>query len=160
MINRTLTAAVLAAGLGACAGMGATPTTAPTLDSTGFAMCPWDGGEPGVTHVHDRPGFEALLGQAGLEAPRVAGWKPDFGRDHIVLVAVGPRPSAGYRVEWIDATQHGERLRGRVEIRPPSSGDMSATVIIQPCVIAWLRAPGAREVEVFDARTGDPLLEP
>ncbi|MFA7503819.1 MAG: protease complex subunit PrcB family protein [Burkholderiaceae bacterium] len=160
VIARTLTIAALAAGLGGCAGMGAAPTTVATLDSTGYAMCPWAGGEAGVVDVHDQRGFEALLAQAGLEAPRVAGWKPDFPRDRIVLVAVGPRPSAGYRVEWIDATQLGQRLRGRVEIRPPSSGEMSATVIIRPCVVAWVRAPGVREVEIFDARSGDPLLEP
>lgn len=152
------TTVALAIGLGACTGMGAGQASVTTLDSAGFALCPWDGDVPSVVDVHDQAGFETLLRQAGLEAPRVAGWRPDFGSDRVVLVAVGPRPSAGYRAEWIDATRVGDRLRARVEVRPPSSGELSATVIVRPCVVAWVRAPGAQRVEVFDARTGEPLL--
>ncbi len=160
MNARILASATLAIGLGACAGVGVAPPGATTLDSTGFAMCPWSIEEPGVVDVHDKAGFETLLMRAGLDAPRVAGWRPDFASDRIVLVAVGPRPSAGYRVEWIEAAMVDQRLRGRVEVRPPASGEMSATVIIRPCVIAWVRAPGAQGVEVFDARSGEAVALP
>jgi len=154
---RILASAALVIGLGACTGAGVAPVAVTTLDSTAFAMCPWNLDEPGVVDVHDKAGFETLLARAGLEAPRVAGWRPDFGSDRVVLVAVGPRPSAGYRVEWIDATLVDRQLRARVEVRPPTSGEMSATVVIRPCVLAWVRAPGAQRVEVFDARSGEPF---
>ncbi|MEB2318568.1 MAG: protease complex subunit PrcB family protein [Pseudomonadota bacterium] len=160
MNPRLMTTGVLVAGLGACAGIDVGPVTVTTLDSTGYAMCPWNGEEPSLLDVHERAGFEALLSQAGLDVSRVAGWRPDFGRDHVVLVTAGPQPSAGYRVEWIDAALLGDRLRARVEIRPPPVGEMSATVMISPCVIAWVRAPGAREVEVVDARSGEAVAPP
>ncbi len=158
MSARSLVAGALAAGLGACAGTGGGAPTATTLDSAGFAVCPWAGEGPRLVDVHDQAGFGAFLAQAQLEVPRVAGWKPDFRHDRVVLVMPEPRSSAGYRAEWIEAALAGGQLRAHVEVRPPASGEMAATVISQPCVAAWVRAPGAREVEIINADNGEVML--
>lgn len=158
MNPRILAGAILAAGLGACTGPGVVAPAATTLDSTGFAMCPWPGEGPQLVDVHDQAGFEAFRARAGLDVSRVAGWKPDFRYDRVVLVTPGSRSSAGYRAEWIDATLVGERLSARVEVRPPPTGEMAATVITHPCVVAWVRAPGARAVEVVNAGNGEVML--
>lgn len=158
MNPRSLGGAVLAATLCACAGSGGLAPATLTLDSAGFALCPWPGEAPRLVDVHDETAFRAFLAQARLDAPRLAGWKPDFTRDRVVLVSPGPRSSAGYRAEWLDAALVGDRLRARVEVRPPASGDMAATVITHPCVAAWVRAPGARQVEIVDADSGEVVL--
>ena len=158
MSPRILAGAILVAGVAACAGTGTLAPVPTTLDSTGFSMCPWDNEEPRLVDIHDAASFETLLASAGLDALRVTGWKPDFSRDRVVLVGVGPRPAAGYRVEWLDAALAGDRLRARVEVRPPTTGEMSATVIIRPCVIAWVRAPGAQGVDVVDAGSNEVML--
>lgn len=155
---RSLGAAVVAASLCACAGTGGLAPATLTLDSAGFALCPWPGEAPRVIDVHDEERFRAFLAQAELDVPRIAGWKPDFRRDRVVLVSPGPRSSAGYRAEWLDASLVGDRLRARVEVRPPASGEMAATVITHPCVAAWVRAPGATGVEVVDADSGEVML--
>src|SRR5690606_26569461 len=129
-----------------------------TLDSAGFAMCPWAGEGPQLVDVHDPAAFRAFLAQAGLDVSRVAGWTPDFRHDRVVLVTPGPRSSAGYRAEWIDAALVGDRLRARVEVRPPASGEMAATVITHPCVVAWVRAPGAEAGEIVNADSDEVIL--
>src|SRR5690606_37936639 len=144
--------------LGACAGTGGLGPAATTLDSAGFTICPWAGEGPRLVDVHDPAAFRTFLAQAGLDVSRVAGWKPDLWRDRVVLVTPGPRSSAGYRAEWIDAALSGDRLRARVEVRPPASGEMAATVITHPCVVAWVRAPGAREVEVVNTDNDEVML--
>src|SRR5690606_31725345 len=72
--GRLLAGIVLAIGVGGCVGLRDTPAPITTLDSAGFAMCPWGGDVAGVVDVHDQAGFDAFLARAGLEAPRVAGW--------------------------------------------------------------------------------------
>ena len=158
MNPRILVGAVLASVLGGCAGTGGMAPSVLTLDSAGFALCPWAGQGPRLIDVHDEAGYRAFLAQAELDVARVAGWKPDFRRDRVILVNPGPRSSAGYRAEWLDATLAGDRLRARVEVRPPPDGEMAATVITHPCVVAWVRAPGAEAVEIVNAESDEVIL--
>jgi hypothetical protein len=155
---RILGGAAAAAILSGCAGTGGVTPVPLTLDSAGFALCPWPGEAPRLVDVSDEGRFRAFLGSARLDPSRVAGWQPDFRRDRVVLVSPGPRSSAGYRAEWLDAVLVGEVLRARVEVRPPPSGEMAATVITHPCVAAWVRAPGATRVEIVSAATNEVIL--
>jgi hypothetical protein len=151
-------AAATAFALGGCAVAGTPPAAVRTLDSAGYTICPWRGDEPRVVDIATDADWRALLATGGDMATRVAGWAPDFERDHVVLAAIGKRQSAGYRVEWLDAAVSGAELRARVSLEVPAAGLTSAMMITTPCVVGWVRAPGAERTVVVDAATGRPIV--
>ncbi len=75
----------------------------------------------------------------------------DFGRDMVVAVFLGTRPTAGYGVEVVDAAQDGGGIVVRYRETRPQPGMMTAQVLTSPYVIvAITKAPGDVRFETVE----------
>ncbi|HEB66488.1 MAG TPA: protease complex subunit PrcB family protein [Gammaproteobacteria bacterium] len=69
-----------------------------------------------------------------------AGKRPsiDFGRDMVIAVFLGQRPTAGYRVRIMDVRQGPDQLQVHVRERKPDSNAVLAQVLTYPYVMIRL----------------------
>ena len=75
----------------------------------------------------------------------------DFERTLVILVAMGQRPTAGYRVEVDHIEQHGDALQVTVRYEEPLPQSYQAAVVTQPFVLAQTSTtPGVRRVRFVD----------
>ena len=75
----------------------------------------------------------------------------DFERALVILVAMGQRPTAGYRVEIDQVEQQGEALQVSVRYEKPLPQSYHAAVVTQPFVLAQApKTPGVRRVIFVD----------
>jgi hypothetical protein len=77
----------------------------------------------------------------------------DFESSSVVFVSMGEKPSAGYRVEIDQIKRSGPILKVKLRLLEPSPGQMNATMITQPFVMAKVKKEkGIKKVEFLDQK--------
>ena len=80
----------------------------------------------------------------------------DFGREVVVFVSLGVKPSAGHSVSVAAVERAAGTARLELEIETPAPGRMHAAVIQVPYVMVALPSAGLSTIELYD--TGGRLL--
>ena len=113
--------------LGAC--LGEVPESA--LPVRAVATAQHCAAESGVSRIESEQALRAALGDA--EVPD----RPDFSRDLVLIVSMGQRMTAGYRVELASDTAQPEDGRHTIQVRmlEPSADAMTAQIITEPCLV-------------------------
>ena len=91
--------------------------------------------------VREEAAFLKLWAEHAAESPRMAlPPKVDFGREMVVVVVMGEKPTGGYLTDVVDAEIKGRRLRVLVGEREPSPGQLQIQAKTQPYVMVALPA--------------------
>lgn len=119
------------------------------------SQCPGDGREPAARWLDDRAALERFLaalaqkrGQpAAAPAPAV-----DFAARRLLLVDMGERPTAGYRVAVAvpELRLAGEEAALTLDWIEPPKGAMLAQVMTRPCVLVSLPRLGFARLRLVD----------
>ncbi|MDX1756493.1 MAG: protease complex subunit PrcB family protein [Marinobacter sp.] len=72
----------------------------------------------------------------------------DFSREHLVIVALGQKTTAGYGVSLDFARLSGDELRLEMVLQEPPAGAMVAQVLTTPCVAIAVTSRGWRRLTV------------
>lgn len=135
--------------LGGCAShLAATESGAPlarqvtTSDHCGLTA-------PGVLYLSRADEVDALssLPAQTLNLSPLA--RLDFSREHLVIVALGQKPTGGYGVTLLGSEQVGDELRLEVAATAPAPDSMVTQVLTTPCSVMAVTAEGWDEVTVF-----------
>ncbi|HYG66627.1 MAG TPA: protease complex subunit PrcB family protein, partial [Anaeromyxobacteraceae bacterium] len=139
----------LAGAEGGCEGVREVPVSVARAAS----QCPLPGEEPSVVLVTDAEGwrtaFPPLPGAVASEAPA------DFGREVVVVIGMGRRPTGGYAVELARpaaAVKDGIAAI-QVAFRSPPPDAMTTQALTSPCLAVRLPREGVREVRIADERS-------
>jgi len=135
---------VLVSGLlatGCALSQTATPSGAPLARQlTQSAHCGLTA--PGQLHLKSRSQVEQLAGlpQATLSlAPLQA---IDYDREHVVVVALGQKPTGGYSVTLAGSRISRGHLELAVDVREPAPGAMVTQALTTPCAAIAVTATG------------------
>jgi protease stability complex PrcB-like protein len=105
-------------------------------------------GERGLAYVESADqllGFSRLPGQnLAIEQLR----QTDFAREHLLIVALGEKPTGGYSVALAEAVEEGPVLSLTMELREPGKDSMVAQVITTPCAVIAIPAVDWSEIRV------------
>ena len=110
--------------------------------------CGGDAAEPSARLLRTRGDLDAAFrSELGAEMPPV-----DLGRDAVVLVSAGQRPTAGHAVELASpkAAAHGKVGALRVRITRPDPTALVAQVVTSPCLVVRIPREGLSEVKVLE----------
>ncbi len=128
------------------------------------ALCPLNVAHPAVVPVFDARRWSELLAGARTVPPPYNKDATDFRRDMIVVVALAntPTPMTKAALDSEHPARFDEAsgllsLRLAVQTTPLAAGRVGATVVGEPCLIAWLPVrSGVREVVA--STTGDETI--
>ena len=83
--------------------------------------------------IHDEATYLKLWAEhaASLNQPALPP-TVNFGREMVILVAMGSQPSGGYLIEVVDAELHGRKLTVSVGERTPPAGSLQIQRLTQP----------------------------
>ncbi|OEY65269.1 protease complex subunit PrcB family protein [Marinobacter sp. X15-166B] len=99
----------------------------------------------GVRHLADLSGQTLALGP--LE-------QLDFSREHLVLVALGQKPTGGYGVTLAQAVIESGELRLTVSVHQPEPGTMVTQALTTPCAVVAVTADDWRKLVVSGPEFG------
>jgi hypothetical protein len=127
----------LAAWATQASAQGAESQRLPLALQRSHAICPLPGREAGAWLINDAGRWAALLaaGEASLLGRAVA-----WGREQVLVVALAEQPTLGVRVALDDAAERlmFRRLQLAARVERPRAGEMAATALSRPCVLAVL----------------------
>lgn len=146
----------------------------PTVtEQRSHAQCPLGGDEAQVLLLDAGSSFTAWLGR---DESTVLGRTVDWRRERVLVVAMARQPTAGIAIGLESAVPHvGRReIRATARVTRPAPGDMAATVLTRPCVVATIprgawrlvsvdlegRAMAARRVRAGDRPAQGPAQGP
>ncbi len=75
----------------------------------------------------------------------------DFSQEHIVLVALGQKPTGGFSVTLAGAHLSGSELELSVRTREPAPGAMVTQALTTPCAVIAVAANGWDKVRITQA---------
>ena len=126
------------AGWAALAAAQATETSqVPVTLQRSHAICPVPGRQAGAWLIDDAARWATLL--AAREEP-LLGRAVAWGREQVLVVALAEQPTLGIRITVDEQAERAmfRRLHLAARIERPRAGEMSATALSRPCVIAVL----------------------
>ncbi|WP_189576621.1 protease complex subunit PrcB family protein [Marinobacter zhanjiangensis] len=137
---------IVATGLSACAkDPEVTSDGAPLARQiTASGQCGFAG--QGVVYMDSRERLESVSEARGM--PLSLPENHDFGREHLLLVAAGRKPTGGYGVVLEDSRLNDGELRISVEVRSPSPDQMVTQALTSPCALLAVTADGWSRVRV------------
>ncbi len=136
---------------------GATPVALVKVES--FAICPDDTRDSGVKLLDSAKAWQGFVDSAAQRAPGLVEWKPNFASSRMVLVKLGSKPSAGFSVNAIDAKfkPGSDELILTVQSTKPEPGNLNASVLTSPCLLANLAHAKFKTLTVLDLTEGKTL---
>jgi len=112
---------------------------------------------PGVAFVRSESEREALLDVSGQNMATDVVRKVDLGREALVMVTLGQKPTAGYSVGLQSALAQGKSLVLDMRVSEPAPDMMVAQVITSPCVVLAVEPRGWQQIRVRGL-TEQPLV--
>lgn len=101
---------------------------------------------PGHVLLRNESDVERLEGLQGRTLPLAPLRAVDFDREHVVLAALGQKPTGGYSVTLVSATIEDDILELSVRIREPQPGTMVSQVLTTPCAAIAVSATGWSDI--------------
>lgn len=129
----------------------ATPAEAPPSASlarqiTQSPYCGLTG--PGVVYLKSSDELDRYLGVAGQNLTTAAIRSVNFDREHLVFVALGQKPTAGFNIGLKDAKANSSTLFLSMSVINPAPDSMVAQVITTPCAVLAVAADQWQRLEV------------
>ncbi len=123
------------------------------------AICPVPGREAGAWLIDDAARWAALI--AAREEP-LLGRAMAWGQEQVLVVALAEQPTLGIRIALDEQAERSmfRRLHLAARVERPRAGDMAATALSRPCVVAvlppgsWKRVTVRLEGQRLPARAG------
>lgn len=103
---------------------------------------------PGLVDIADEATLKRFLALPAQTLTLPAVDHPAFDQEHLLVVALGQQPSAGYGVTLQSAALHDQSLRLDVTVRKPAENQMTAQVVTTPCMVLAIRANDWQRIEV------------
>lgn len=101
---------------------------------------------PGLLHLSEAEELEAL-GQLPAQNLNLSALKAlDFSQEHLVIVALGQKSTAGYGVTLAASQIIDDELQLAVHLRQPAPDSMVAQVLTTPCTVLAVTATGWKRV--------------
>lgn len=97
---------------------------------------------PGNLHFKSRADVDRLAGVPGATLALAPLREIDFGREHLVLVALGRKPTGGYSVTLSGSRIVGKQLELAMDVREPAPGAMVSQALTTPCAVVAVTATG------------------
>lgn len=97
---------------------------------------------PGNLHLKSRADVDRLAGLSGVSLALAPLRAIDFTREHLVLVALGRKPSGGYSVTLSGSRIVRKQLELAVAVREPVPGSMVSQALTTPCAVMAVTATG------------------
>ena len=106
---------------------------------------------PGYVHLTSREEVQRLEVLPGRNLSLESLKKIEFEREHIVLAAMGQKPTGGYSVT-LDASEiRGGTLELRVRVTEPAPGTIVTQALTTPCAIIAVTAEGWDDIQITRA---------
>ncbi|MDX1457436.1 MAG: protease complex subunit PrcB family protein [Marinobacter sp.] len=97
---------------------------------------------PGMLYLADKQELAKLANLPGQTMSLSSLAALDFSREHLVIVALGQKNTAGYGVTLSSARLDGDVLAMEMEVQAPPPGSMVAQVLTTPCAALAITSQG------------------
>ena len=99
----------------------------------------------------ERTGSGNLLGKSFSASPEEAP-KIDLKNNHVLLVEMGRKPTAGYNISYIDNSFNVKNSEAEVVVKwiEPGPDAIVAQVITSPCLVLSVPAKGYEDISIVD----------
>jgi hypothetical protein len=120
-------------------------------------QCGYHRQQPRVTWLDDRQQLAAVIKRIQGDTLARADTLPDADFDHeiVLLVEMGEKPTAGYRIEIGEpgsVTVNDATMRLVLDWLEPAAGDMLAQVVSSPCLLLKVARGAYQSVQILDRR--------
>lgn len=106
---------------------------------------------PGLVHLSSREEVRRLEALPGRNLSLEPLKKIEFEREHIVLAAIGQKPTGGYSVTLDSSEIRGGTLELRVRVTEPAPGTMVTQALTTPCAVIAVTAEGWDDIQITRA---------
>ncbi len=103
---------------------------------------------PGLVYLDNASQIDRLSGLPTRNLPLDSLKAVDFGREHLVLVSLGQKPTGGYGVTLDQSAIRDGTLELAVNVRQPAADAMVAQVLTTPCAVIAVAPDGWDELSV------------
>lgn len=107
---------------------------------------------PGHVHLTSRQEVERLEALPGRNLSLEALKNIEFEREHVVLAAIGQKPTGGYSVTLDSSEIRGETLELTVRVTEPAPGTMVTQALTTPCAVIAVTAEGWEDIQITRAK--------
>lgn len=111
---------------------------------------------PGLVEIADSATLKKFLSLPAQTLTLPPSARPDFEQEHLLVVALGQKPTTGYGVTLEASALQGKLLRLDVRVRQPADDQMTAQVLTTPCMVVAILAQDWERIEVHGE--GIPML--
>jgi len=106
---------------------------------------------PGHVHLTSRGDVERLEALPGRNLSLEALKNIEFEREHVVLAAIGQKPTGGYSVTLDSSEIRGRTLELTVRVTEPAPGTMVTQALTTPCAVIAVTADGWKDIQITRA---------
>jgi hypothetical protein len=106
---------------------------------------------PGHVHLTSRQEVERLESLPGRNLSLESLKTIEFEREHIVLAAIGQKPTGGYSVTLDSSEIRRGTLELRVRVTEPAPGTMVTQALTTPCAVIAVTAEGWDDIRITRA---------
>ena len=106
---------------------------------------------PGHVYLTSRGDVERLEALPGRNLSLEALKKIEFEREHIVLAAIGQKPTGGYSVTLDSSEIRSGTLELRIRVAEPAPGTMVTQALTTPCAVIAVTAEGWDDIQITRA---------
>ena len=103
---------------------------------------------PGHVHLASREEVQRLEALPGRNLSLESLKKIDFEREHLVLAAIGQKPTGGYSVILGSSEIRSGTLELRVRVTEPAPGTMVTQALTTPCAVIAVTAEGWDDIQI------------
>jgi hypothetical protein len=116
---------------------------------------------PGLAYVQTPERLQQLLELPGQNMAVQQLRQVDLGKEHLLFVTLGEKPTGGYSVSLTSASLENtdNTLRLSMAVRAPAPGTMVTQAITSPCVVIAVLARDRREIRVSGVRDRDLVVK-
>lgn len=107
---------------------------------------------PGHVHLTSRQEVERLEALPGRNLSLEALKNIEFEREHVVLAAIGQKPTGGYSVTLDSSEIRGATLELTVRVTEPAPGTMVTQALTTPCAVIAVTAEGWEDIQITRAK--------
>lgn len=106
---------------------------------------------PGHVHLTSRQEVQKLEALPGRNLSLEALKTIEFEREHIILAAIGQKPTGGFSVTLDSSEIRSGTLELRVRVTEPASGTIVTQALTTPCAVIAVTAEGWDDIQITRA---------
>lgn len=106
---------------------------------------------PGHVHLASRDEVQRLEALPGRTLSLESLKNIEFEREHVVLAAIGQKPTGGYSVTLDSSEIRGGTLELKVRVTEPAPGTMVTQALTTPCAVIAVTAEGWDDIQITRA---------